>query len=168
MPGQSDPAVGVGPRANGRRALALTADEVRALLAAERVVVVTSLGPRGYPHAMPMWFVPEGDIVSLWTAERSQKVRNLERDRKATLLVETGDAYEALRGVMIETDAEIVRDQERVRAFAQTLIARYPELTDGPLGNPEALEAQIRRRVVLRFAPTRVASWDHRKMAAQR
>jgi len=147
---------------------ALSADEVQELLAAERVVVVTSHGPRGYPHAMPMWFAAAGDVVSLWTAARSQKVRNLERDARATLLVEAGDDYGALRGAMIEADAEIVRDEASVRAFARTLIARYPELAAGPLGDPEALEAQVRRRVVVRFAPRRIASWDHRKLAAER
>jgi PPOX class probable F420-dependent enzyme len=159
---------GGAPRGGGRGALALAADEVEALLAAERVVVVTSIGPRGWPHAMPMWFVPDGDVVSLWTAARSQKVRNLERDPRATLLVESGDAYEALRGAMIEAGAEIVRDPERVRAFAAALVERYPELARGPLGDPEALEAQVRRRVVVRFAPARIASWDHGKMASGR
>jgi PPOX class probable F420-dependent enzyme len=147
-----------------RRALALDAAGVAALLDSERVAVVTSIGPRGWPHAMPMWFVPDGDRMAIWTAAKSQKVRNLERDPRATVLVEAGEAYVDLRGAMIEADVEIEHDPDAIRAFAQRLIARYPELGRGPLGTPDALEAQVRRRVVLRFTPVRTASWDHRKM----
>jgi PPOX class probable F420-dependent enzyme len=147
-----------------RRALALDAAGVAALLDSERVAVVTSIGPRGWPHAMPMWFVPDDDRMAIWTAAKSQMVRNLERDPRATVLVEAGEAYVDLRGVMIEADVEIERDPAAIRAFAQRLITRYPELGRGPLGTPDALGVQVRRRVVVRFTPVRTASWDHRKM----
>jgi PPOX class probable F420-dependent enzyme len=151
-----------------RRSLALSADEVAALLASESVVIVTSIGPRGWPHSMPMWYVPDEDRVSMWTTAKSQKVRNLERDPRATLLVEAGGAYRELRGAMIEAHAEIDRDPAGAAAFAERLVARYPELAQGPLGTADGLDAQVRRRVVLRLTPIRTASWDHRKMGARR
>jgi PPOX class probable F420-dependent enzyme len=151
-----------------RRGLALDAAGVVALLASERVAIVTSIGPRGWPHAMPMWYVPDEDRLSIWTAAKSQKVRNLERDPRATLLVETGDAYADLRGAMIESEVEIDREPDKIRTFAQRLIARYPELARGPLGTPDALEEQVSRRVVLRFDPVRTTSWDHRKIGGSR
>lgn len=152
----------------GRRHLALDADEVAAFLAAERVAILTSIGRRGWPHAMPMWYVPDGERISIWTAAKSQKVRNLERDPRATVLVEAGDAYDELRGVMIEAEAEIDRDPRAVRAFAGQLVARYPELSAGPLGTDEGLDTQIRRRALVRLTPVRTTSWDHRKMGGDR
>jgi PPOX class probable F420-dependent enzyme len=156
------------PPGADRRALALDDAGVAALLAKERVAIITSIGPRGWPHAMPMWYVPDEDRLSIWTAAKSQKVRNLERDPRATLLVEAGDAYLELRGAMIEADAEIEREPDAVRAFARRLMERYPELARGALGTPEALSAQVSRRVVLRFTPVRTASWDHRKIGGSR
>lgn len=135
------------------------------LFESERVVVVSSLGPRGWPHSMPMWFVGRDGEIWVWTFAKSQKVRNLERDRRATLLIETGDEYTELRGVQIEACAELIRDPEPVFEFAKLLTVRYAEGIDSIEGDAAAaLQAQAAKRVAIRFEPVRVASWDHRKL----
>ncbi|HYM55878.1 MAG TPA: pyridoxamine 5'-phosphate oxidase family protein, partial [Solirubrobacteraceae bacterium] len=85
--------------------------EVASFLAEERTVTCATAGPRGWPHLMPLWYVlrevPPGDgdapgpRVWAWTYAASQKVRNLERDPRATLQVEAGELYQELRGVML-------------------------------------------------------------------
>src|SRR3954451_23472944 len=105
----------------------LSDEELRGLLDEERVAVVSSLGPRGWPHSMPLWFVPRDGVVWIWTYAKSQKVRNLERDPRATVLVEAGRSYEELRGAMVESKAVIHRDYETVLGFAEELTVRYAE-----------------------------------------
>ena len=68
-----------------RSQITLDRSELIALLQSERVVVVSSLGPRGWPHSMPLWYVPRNGEIWIWTYAKSQKVRNLERDPRATL-----------------------------------------------------------------------------------
>ena len=80
-----------------RAEIQLTESEQAELLETERVVVVASFGPRGWPHLMPMWFVARDGEVWIWTYGKSQKVKNLERDPRATLLIETGTEYTELR-----------------------------------------------------------------------
>jgi hypothetical protein len=64
--------------------------------------------------------------VVAWTYGKSQKVRNLERDGRATLQIEAGrDVYGQLRGAMLECDVAIERDPERVGEFGLKLMARY-------------------------------------------
>ena len=101
-----------------RDQITLSELERRELLEAERIAVVSSLGPRGWPHSMPLWFVAREGEVWIWTYAKSQKVRNLERDARATVLVETGHEYGELRGAMIEAEAELHRDFETVIGFA--------------------------------------------------
>jgi PPOX class probable F420-dependent enzyme len=150
----------------GRRdQIKLSEDEQRELLESERVVVVSSLGPRGWPHSMPMWFVARDGEIWVWTYAKSQKVRNLERDPRATLLIETGDEYTELRGVMIEAEAALQRDPEVVLGYAKELTIRYSEGIDSVEGDAAAaLQAQAAKRVAIRFVPVRTASWDHRKL----
>jgi PPOX class probable F420-dependent enzyme len=148
-----------------RDQIKLTAGEQRELLDAERVVIVSSLGPRGWPHSMPMWFVVRDEELWVWTYAKSQKVRNLERDPRATLLVETGFEYSELRGLQIEAEAELIRAPERVLEFAKELTIRYAEGIDSVEGDAAAaLAAQAPKRVAIRFRPVRTASWDHRKL----
>jgi PPOX class probable F420-dependent enzyme len=148
-----------------RDQIKLSEDEQLALLESERVVVVATYGPRGWPHLMPMWYVVRGGVVWTWTYAKSQKVRNLERDTRATLLVEAGTEYVELRGVMIEAEAQIHRDPEVVLDFGKEMTVRYSEGIDSVEGDAAAaLEAQASKRVAISFVPTRTATWDHSKL----
>ncbi len=148
-----------------RDQIKLSPDEQRELLESERVVVVASFGPRGWPHLMPLWYVPRDGEIWIWTYAKSQKVRNLERDPRATLLVETGHEYQELRGVMIEAEAEVHRDLETVSEFGKQLTVRYAEGIESVEGDAAAaLQAQAAKRVAIHFKPRRTATWDHRKL----
>ena len=148
-----------------RDQIKLSDADQRELIDTERTVVVSSLGPRGWPHVMPLWYVPRDGDLWIWTYAKSQKVKNLERDPRCTLLVEAGHEYTDLKGVQIEAEAEIVRDTPQVLAFAKELTVRYSEGIDSVEGDAAAaLQAQAEKRVAIRFAPVRVASWDHRKL----
>lgn len=151
-----------------RDQIKLTEDERLELLTSERVAIVTSIGPRGWPHSMPMWFVVRDGDVWVWTYGKSQKVRNLERDPRATVLVETGHEYSELRGVQIEAEVEIHRDPETVSEFGEELTLRYAEGVESVEGDAaDAIRAQAAKRVALRFRPVRTATWDHRKLGGR-
>jgi PPOX class probable F420-dependent enzyme len=148
-----------------RDQIKLTDDEQRELIENERIVVVSSLGPRGWPHVMPLWYIPRDGEIWIWTYAKSQKVKNLERDPRATLLIETGVEYGELRGVQIEAEAEIIRDLDEIVEYAKEMTIRYSEGIESVEGDAAAgLRAQAPKRVAIRFHPKRVASWDHRKL----
>ncbi len=143
----------------------LTDEEQRDLIESERIVVVSSLGPRGWPHAMPLWYVPRDGDVWIWTYAKSQKVKNLERDPRATLLIETGSEYTELRGVQIEAEAELIRDLDQIVDYAKEMTIRYSDGIESVEGDAAAaLRAQAPKRVAIHFHPKRVASWDHGKL----
>ena len=134
---------------------------MREYLAANKVMTVATIGPKGRPHLMPLWYIPDGLELRGWTFAKSQKAKNLERDPRATVQVEDGVQYHELRGVMLECDVELERDTTKVADIGMELFARYagagPEIR-------EMVEQQAPKRVGLNFAPTRVVSWDHRKL----
>jgi PPOX class probable F420-dependent enzyme len=138
--------------------------EVASFLEEQRVVVCATSGVHGWPHLMPLWFLVREDEIWAWTYAKSQKVRNLERDPRATLQVQAGERYEELRGVMIEANAQVHRETELVAEIGAELFQRY----GGESTAPEFIDvvrAQAAKRVALQFAPRRTASWDHRKLA---
>jgi PPOX class probable F420-dependent enzyme len=146
-----------------RNEIEMTAEELRAFLAEQMVMQCATAGPRGLPHMVPLWFVTEGTDLVGWTYAKSQKARNLERDPRATIGLEDGVRYHELRGVMFECDVRLERDPARVEEYGLRLFDRYAE---GGL-TPEIRELvakQAQKRVGLRFVPTRVVSWDHRKL----
>jgi nitroimidazol reductase NimA-like FMN-containing flavoprotein (pyridoxamine 5'-phosphate oxidase superfamily) len=151
--------------------------EVAAFLAGERTVTCATIGSVGWPHLMPLWYVlrdpPDGETgprIWSWTYAASQKVRNLERDPRATLQVEAGEAYEELRGVMLECEVVIHRDLEVVTPLGEAILLRnsVPRDAQPPAEMPadarQAVEAQASKRVGLEFVEIRRATWDHRKL----
>jgi PPOX class probable F420-dependent enzyme len=145
-----------------RKQIEMSEEEVRTFLAEQKVAQVATLGPRGWPHVVALWYVPDGTELVGWTYAKSQKAKNLERDPRATVEVDDGVEYQELRGVMLECDVELERDTERVAAVGEALVDRYGG------GSPEMKEffrGQAPKRVGLRFLPRRVVSWDHRKLA---
>ena len=107
-------------------------EELAAFLAEERTVTCATAGPRGWPHLMPLWYVlrpvPDGESgprLWAWTYAASQKVRNLERDPRATLQVEAGEEYQELRGVMLECECAYTASRSSSARSAHEIFARY-------------------------------------------
>lgn len=141
--------------------------EVAAFLAEEWTVTCATIGANGRPHLMPLWYVMDGCDVLAWTFAKSQKTRNLERQPQATLQVEAGRDYPELRGVMMECDVEIVRDVDAVSAIGAAVAVKYLRVPGATADSAEIrahVAPQASKRVGLRFRPTRVVSWDHRKL----
>jgi PPOX class probable F420-dependent enzyme len=138
--------------------------ELRDFLAEQRIVSCATIGPHGRPHLVPLWYVADGVELRGWTYAKSQKARNIERDPRATLQVEDGVLYHELRGVMMECDVEIEREPKQVARYGLALFARFTDGSELPGEVHEMVEQQAPKRVGLRFTPTRIVTWDHRKL----
>jgi nitroimidazol reductase NimA-like FMN-containing flavoprotein (pyridoxamine 5'-phosphate oxidase superfamily) len=160
-----------------REQIRMSEAEGASFLAEERTVTCATTGPRGWPHLMPLWYVlrdassgEAGPRLWAWTYAVSQKVRNMERDPRATLQVEAGEQYQELRGVMLECDVVVRSDLEVVKALGHEIFARYasprgqPPAENLPAEVAEMVDKQAAKRVALEFVELRRASWDHRKL----
>ncbi len=147
-----------------RAQIVMTPEEVTAFLANGKVANVATIGPNGRPHLVPLWYVPQGDVLATWTYARSQKAANLRRLAQATVLVESGDTYEKLRGVSMECDVELVEDTEKISRIGVDLMRRYNSNQEVATAATQFVRIQARKRVGLVCTPTKVVSWDHAKL----
>jgi PPOX class probable F420-dependent enzyme len=148
-----------------RDAIKMSAAEVGAFLDEERTVICATIGRDGFPHLMPLWYVVRDGELWSWTFAKSQKVRNLERDPRATLQIEAGIDYAELRGVMLKCDVTIHRNTDEVIDLALELFGRY---RSGGVDEDvrKMVLAQAPKRVALQFTERARATWDHRKLAS--
>jgi PPOX class probable F420-dependent enzyme len=141
--------------------------EVRDFLTSHETVILCSTNRDGVPHPMPMWYAVDADgSVVMTTFRKSQKVRNLERDPRVSLLVEDGGGvYEKLRGVVLYGRAELTHDTEAVLDVLSRVTGRYRSAAGAdPALLRNALRGQAAKRVAIRVRPERVVSWDHGKL----
>ena len=146
----------------------MTDEAVKRLLDEPLVGVLSTLGPGGFPHSVGIYYVPTesaGEVeLRMWVYGKSQKVKNVSRDQRASLLVETGQPYVDLRGVLVTGRARVEGDYDDVFDLGKRLYERYfyprtgVPLDDGPVLN---IERQSAKRVNIVLQAQRFASWDH-------
>ncbi len=143
----------------------MTDTELSSYLAMQRTVILSSIGPGGYPHSVPMTYLSHDDhVIEFTTFAKSQKVHNIARDPKVSLVVETGDRYEELRGVFIRADAEILNDPDEVQRIMFDTRRKMGEDLSGE--HFEQVKDSLAKRVGIRCVPARISSWDHTKLPA--
>lgn len=148
-----------------RRDISMTADEVEAFLAGGRDLQVATLGKDGWPHLTTLWYVVIDGLVTFRSFTKSQRIVNLRRDPRLTVLVEAGETYGELRGVTIQATARLDENPDAVMDMYGRLAHKYGMA--GPDPTPELIEAMFRRfatkNTVVTVEPAKVVSWDHRK-----
>jgi PPOX class probable F420-dependent enzyme len=146
-----------------REQIRMSEDELRAFLDEQRTMAVATIGRDGFAHVVAMWYVLLDGKLAFWTYAKSQKAVNLRRDPKVTCLVETGEAYNELRGAQIKGRGSIIDDFDAVLRLGETIWERY---TGGPLDDAlrQMVAAQARKRIGVIVEPIEVVTWDHRKL----
>ncbi|HEX9064032.1 MAG TPA: pyridoxamine 5'-phosphate oxidase family protein [Streptosporangiaceae bacterium] len=151
-----------------RDQVAMTQQQAAALLAAGRKVQLATNGADGFPHLVTMYYVLVDGQIAFWTYRKSQKALNLGRDPRISCLVEDGEEYFDLRGVLVQGVTRRIEDPERIAAIGRGITA----VVGGALADAgeDAREAYIAHAASKRYAylvePRRVISWDHTRLAS--
>jgi len=149
-----------------RASIALTDAETEQFLADGWTLQVASIGPKGFPHLVAMWYVVINGRLHFTTFAKSQKVLNLRRNAKITAMLESGKGYSELRGYVVEGEAELLEEP----AFTAKVMALVGQKYNGipvPTDTPEAALKVASKRVVVRINPIETYSWDHSKLGGR-
>ena len=150
---------------NLREKIRMDAEEIEEFIEEQKSLQVGTINSDGSIHLSTLWFAVVDDLIVFETYTSSQKVVNLERDPRITVLLEDGLEYNNLRGVMIKGAANLVSEPTEVKQIAREVIKRnQPEIPDEMLDDAAASLAV--KRTVVTVVPEKVVSWDHRKISS--
>ena len=147
--------------ANERGRVAMSSEEVDEFLNGPRTMTVSTVGPNGAIHSVAMWYGFFDGQVHMDAKSKSQKVLNLRRDPKITLLAHGGYMYDELHGVMVQGIATVTEDDDILRRIVQSIFTRYHGVEEP---DADLVTRAIRNRVAISVEPVKIASWDHRKL----
>ena len=154
-----------------RKDVSMTAEEVQSLLDAGRKLQVATLGADGFPHLTTLWYVMYRDSITFRSFAKSQRIVNLRRNPRLTVLVEEGSSYETLHGVMIKGNAHLVDDRATVLEVYGRVAAKYEGGGATEVLDRDALEMLFGRYAdknsVVLIQPEEIISWDHRKLGGE-
>ena len=150
---------------NLREKIRMDAEEIEEFIEEQKSLQVGTINSDGSIHLSTLWFAVVDDLIVFETYTSSQKVVNLERDPRITVLLEDGLEYNNLRGVMIKGTANLISEPTEVKQIAREVIKRnQPEIPDEMLDDAAASLAV--KRTVVTVVPEKVVSWDHRKISS--
>ena len=141
--------------------LSLTAEELEAFVTAHRTVRVATADRRGRPHVVPLWYVWLEGAMFMNSTLGNVTVRRLEANPRVAALVDDGEMYDELRGVLLHGGVARADGDPRLSTVAELWSRKYLD------GDPVPFD-RWRGRVWLRLDPERVTSWDFRKIPEAR
>jgi PPOX class probable F420-dependent enzyme len=119
------------------------------------IAILATLQQDGAPLAMPMWFVVDTEHLWMVSMADTQKVRNLRRDCRVCVVVESGTRGAEIRGVSIQGQVEFLTQADAYQPVVERLLRKYePHLAS--LWGGTTMPAN---RVVFQILPTKVHSW---------
>jgi PPOX class probable F420-dependent enzyme len=138
----------------------MTDQEVKAFLDTKPGwIVLSTIGRDGYPHSVPLGYFRLGDDVYIGCRAGTQKLKNIERNPRVSLVLESGSSRKDIKGVMIqghatvhtapETALRLSREAARLRGVAEDALPREPR--------PGVAYIQVQ--------PHRIISWDYSRDA---
>ena len=148
---------------NRRQQIQLSPGEQAAFFRERKKAALATIDKDGFPHVVAMNYFARDGAFYMTSYGKAQKVVNVRRNPKVALMVEAGDAYAELRGVMIRGHCEILEDLDAVKAAFES---RAEAQADPSPVQPGAV-ASAPKRVVLKIVPETIVSWDHRKLGGR-
>jgi PPOX class probable F420-dependent enzyme len=146
-----------------RPSIRLTEPEAADFVRAHRKAALATLDRDGFPHLVAMNFYEKDGAYWMTSYAKAQKVLNIRRNPKVALMIEAGEAYGELRGLMVRGRCEIIEGEDAVRgAFAAMAAAR-----GATYRRPEAAQDSAPKRVVLKVVPDKTVSWDYTKLGGR-
>ena len=149
-----------GAPVNRRQQIRMAAEEQAAFLRENGKAALATLDRDGFPHVVAMGYFFADGAFFMTSYAKAQKVLNIRRNPRVGLMVEGGDAYGELRGVMVRGTCEIIDDTEAVRA------AMRHRRDAGARGSDRAVDSAP-KRVLLKVTPSKMTSWDHAKLGGR-
>ena len=127
---------------------------------------IGTINKDGSPHLTTMWYVYDGDNFIFHTYTKSQKIINLKRDSRITLLTEAGSQYSDLQGIIVYGTAEIIDGKdslEEVIRYMEMVGEKYVKDEKGAQ-YIEGMKLQAPKRSIVIVKPSKFISWDHTKI----
>ena len=147
--------------------LRLSADDIDALMTSESRLRIATVGPGSDINLTPMTFGWAGGKVYVFG--RGQKVANLRRKATATVLVDTGEKWRELKGIMMRGEAQVLETAEQEENDAHLAAARmnlgekHGLVRDGATVPYDATASGRSRRWIV-FTPKTVVSWNNENL----
>lgn len=111
---------------------------------------LTTLDEDGLPHTVAIGYFRLGELVYCGCRAGTRKCRNLQRDPRTSLMLESGRGEQPLKGIMLQGQGRVIDDPSELLSLKQQLARLRGE------AEPQEVAAGI---AYIEISSQRIRSW---------
>jgi len=128
----------------------LNIGDIRTFLDVPRIAYLSTIDNQGYPHTVPVWFSPDGDILIFNSGKNRARLKHILTNSKVAVTI--GGNIGDPEGYLIKGEGVIEEDPINIKL--EQITRRY--ILDESSLNGFLASVKQEERIILRLTPTKV------------
>lgn len=126
-------------------------------LKSQKILRLATLDKNNTPHIVPVWYTYSSKKIYVGTNTRTQKAKNLKKNKHVAFCVDTGINAPNIFGVMGKGKANLILDKTQVKKIAIKILLRYFK----NMKNKSAIELLEDTDCVIEIIPEKLSNWSY-------
>ena len=94
-------------------------------LKSQKILRLATLDKNRMPHIVPVWYLYSAKKFYIGTNTRTQKAKNIKKNKKISFCIDTGVNAPNIYGVMGQGKANLILEESRMKRIAKKILLRY-------------------------------------------
>jgi PPOX class probable F420-dependent enzyme len=149
----------------------MSAKEITRYLSKRHIAKLSTVNPDVSPQVSPVWFYFDSKEILIATYRESLKVRNVRKNSKVSVLIDSSIDGWKLQGVLIQGRAELIEGAECKRIEKMVYDKYLPQTVTAK----DKVAADFKRfatgesnsSICIRIVPETLSSWDYIRMTSK-
>ncbi len=126
------------------------------MLARHPILTLATNREDGWPQATTVGYVNDGLLIYVMTFPQAQKVRNIERDPRVSLTIDSAEEdWGKIKGLSMAAMAEVVNAPMETEHVTRLMLGKFPQIRE-MMPDPEEV-------TILRLTPKVISMLDYEK-----
>ena len=143
--------------------ISLTDDEAWTFLMEGHTGILSTMRANGYPISLPVWYIVDERVIYTRTPATASKLKRIQRNPRASFLVEHGLQWRELRAVVVSVDARVIEDEAVASRVFELMNLKYEGFRTVNL--PDASKRHYSKSIAIALEPAGpLVSWDNSRL----
>lgn len=126
-------------------------------LKSQKVLRLATVGNRNTPHIVPVWYMYNSKKFYIGTNTRTQKAKNVKKNKRVSFCVDVGINAPNIYGVMGQGNAKLILENSEVKRIAKKILLRY----FSSIKNKSAKELLEDTDCIIEIIPEKFSVWNY-------
>lgn len=126
-------------------------------LKSQKILRLATLGKNNSPHIVPVWYLYSAKKFYIGTNTRTQKAKNIKKNKKISFCIDTGVNAPNIYGVMGQGKANLILEESKMKRIAKKILLRYFTT----LNKKSARELLEDTDCIIEIIPEKLTLWSY-------